>query len=95
MNKDDIFSNPIHLCAVPVAKWSAFVLRLPSGTLGVYIVKLDRQVVERKDFERDQTLEMVEYLKGHAFINSKWLFCGDRAPVDSHRYIIRRQKKSR
>ena len=79
---------------MPVAKWSAFVLRLPSGTLGVYIVKLDRQVVERKDFERDQTLEMVEYLKGHAFINSKWLFCGDRAPVDSHRYIIRRQKKS-
>ena len=59
----------------PLAKWSAFVLWQPPGTLCVYIVKLDRRIVECKEFQDGQTLEMVEYIKSHTFINTKWALC--------------------
>ena len=59
----------------PAAKWSAIILWLPSGAVGVYILKMDRRLVECKEFRSGQTLEAVDFVKSHAFINTKWTLC--------------------
>ena len=70
----------LHICSqkayrTPPAKWSAIILWLPSGAVGVYILKMDRQVVECKEFRPSQTLEAVDFVKSHTFINTKWTLC--------------------
>ena len=70
----------LHFCSrkayrTPPAKWSAIILWLPSGAVGVYILKMDRQVVDCKEFMRSQTLEAVDFVKSHTFINTKWTMC--------------------
>ena len=65
----------------PPAKWSAIVLWLPSsgigtsGTICASILKMGRQVIECRDFDPGQTLEVVEFVKSHSFINTKWALC--------------------
>ena len=69
----------------PPAKWTAIILWLPSGMVGVYILKMDRQVVESKEFWPSQTLEAVDFVKSHAFINTKWKLClGARYDIQYH-----------
>ena len=59
----------------PPAKWSVIMFWLPSGAISVYILKMDRQIMESKEFQPNQTLEAVEFVKSHAFINNKWRLC--------------------
>ena len=59
----------------PPAKWSVIMFWLPSGVISVYILKMDRQIIESKEFQPNQTLEAVEFVKSHAFINNKWRLC--------------------
>lgn len=71
--------NPPHLRAPP-AKWSGYVLWQPSrtgtsGTFWVSILKMGRQIIECRDFDPCQTLEVVEFIKSHSFINTKWALC--------------------
>ena len=62
-------------CRMPPAKWSTIILWLPSGLVAVYILKMDRQVVESREFRSSQTLEAVDFVKSHEFINTKWTLC--------------------
>ena len=64
------------LCpAAPVvAKWTAVVFEV-DWTLHAAVLKLDRQVVEAKEFRLSQTLELVEFLKSHPFLNSDLVAC--------------------
>ena len=64
------------LCpAAPVvAKWTAVVFEV-DWTLHAAVLKLDRQVVEAKEFRLSQTLELVEFLKSHPFLNSDLIAC--------------------
>ena len=59
----------------PPAKWSAIIVWLPSGTVGVFILKMDRQVMDSREFSTSQTLEAVDFVKSHPFINAKWTMC--------------------
>ena len=59
----------------PPAKWSAIILWLPSGAVSVYILKMDRRVVECKEFRHSETLEAVDFIKSHTFINTRWTLC--------------------
>ena len=36
---------------------------------------MDRQVVECQEFHRSQTLEAVDFIKSHTFINTRWTLC--------------------
>ena len=49
--------------AAPVARWSAFVIWRPSGALSVYVVKLDRRVVERKEFQGRNSMQLLNITK--------------------------------
>ena len=60
----------------PPAKWSAVILWLPSpGSVSATVLKMGRQVVESREFQPGQTMEVVEFVKSHAFINAKWAYC--------------------
>ena len=61
--------------SAPPAKWTVMVYGLPSSVFKVYVIKMDRQVLEQREFPSSQTMELVEFVKGHAFINSQWSFC--------------------
>ena len=64
------------LFRAPPAKWSAVILWLPtSATVSATVLKMGRQVVESREFEPGQTMEVVEFVKSHAFINAKWAYC--------------------
>ena len=62
------------LPALP-AKWTVIVFEARPGALSVAIVKMDRQVLEQRDFGTCQSAELAEYIKSHPFLNSKWSFC--------------------
>ena len=76
--------RPFKEHGTPQAKWSAVILWLPSGTICVYVLKMDRRIMECKRFQPGQTLDVVEHVKSHAFINTKWEMCpGARDVVPS------------
>ena len=62
------------LPALP-AKWTVIVFEVRPGTFSVALVKMDRQVLEQREFGSCQTVELAEYIKSHPFLNSKWSFC--------------------
>ena len=66
---------------IPQAKWSVVILWLPSGTICVYVLKMDRRIMECKKFQPSQTLEVVEYVKTHTFINTRWEMCPGASDV--------------
>ena len=67
--------RPFKSDGIPQAKWSVVILWLPSGTVCVYMLKMDRRIMECKKFQPSQALEVVEYVKSHAFINTRWEMC--------------------
>ena len=51
-------------------------LGVKSQSEGVMLRKqYNRQVVEKTDFRLSQTLEVVEFLKSHPFLNSELIAC--------------------
>ena len=66
-----LFENSVVL----PAKWTIIVFESHPGRLSVNVLKLDRQVVEQSEFGSSQTLELVEFLKCHPFLTSKWTYC--------------------
>ena len=57
------------------AKWTVIIFEARHGTLSVNLLKLDRQMVEQTDFGTSQTMELVEFLKSHPLLSSKWTHC--------------------
>ena len=51
------------------------IIRIPHTHLIYTYNHLYRQVLEQRQFPSSQTMELVEFVKGHAFINSLWSFC--------------------
>ena len=49
--------------AAPIARWSAFVIWRPSGALSVYVVKLDRRIVERREFQGRNSMQLQNITK--------------------------------
>ena len=45
------------------------------AVLSVAVVKMDRQVLDQREFESSRTMELAEYIKSHPFLSSKWSFC--------------------
>ena len=58
-----------------LAKWTVIVFEVRPGELSVAIVKMDRQVVEQREFDSSNGMEVAEFVKSHPFVNSKWSFC--------------------
>ena len=57
-----------------IAKWTVIIFEA-DWTLHAAVLKMDRQVVEVKEFRLSQTLEVVEFLKTHPFLNSDFIVC--------------------
>ena len=57
-----------------IAKWTVIIFEA-DWTIHVAVLKMDRQVVEVKEFQLSQTLEVVEFLKGHPFLTSELIVC--------------------
>ena len=74
-------ARPFEAHGIPQAKWSVVILWSPSGTICVYVLKMDRRIMECKKFQPSQTLEVVEYVKSHAFINTRWEMCPGASDV--------------
>ena len=53
----------LFLTRIPLCRWSAFVIWRPSGALSVYVVKLDRRVVERKEFQGRNSMQLLNITK--------------------------------
>ena len=62
------------LPALP-AKWTVIVFEVRSGMLSVAVVKMDRPVLDQREFDSSQMMELAEYVKSHPFLNSKWYVC--------------------
>ena len=58
-----------------LAKWTVIVFEVRPGALSVAIVKMDRQVIEQREFDSSNGMEVAEFVKSHPFVNSKWSFC--------------------
>ena len=65
----------------PPAKWSAVIFWQPSKGSGtsnsicVSILKMGRQIIECRNFDPGQTLEVVEFVKSHSIVDAKWVLC--------------------
>ena len=57
------------------AKWTVTVFEVRPAVLSVAVVKMDRQVLDQREFESSRTMELAEYIKCHPFLSSKWSFC--------------------
>ena len=57
------------------AKWTVIVSEVRPAVLRVTIVKMDREVLDQREFESSHTLEVAEYIKSHPFMSSRWSFC--------------------
>ena len=68
-------TRPFRSNGFPQAKWSVVILWLPPGTISVYVLKMDRRIADCKKFQTGQTLEVVEHVKSHAFVNTRWEVC--------------------
>ena len=64
------------------AKWTVIIFQASPGTLCVNLLKVDRQMAEQTEFGTPQTMELVEYLKCHPLLSSKWAYCrGIQGPI--------------
>ena len=57
------------------AKWTVIVFEVRTAVLSVAVVKMDRQVLDQREFEASRTMEVAEYIKSHPLLSSKWSFC--------------------
>ena len=60
---------------VLLAKWTVIVSEVRPTVMRVTVVKMDREVLDQRDFDSSGTMEVAEYIKGHPFMNSRWSFC--------------------
>ena len=72
-----IESGPRTLDSLPAlpAKWTVIVFEARPSVLSVTLIKVDREIHDRREFESNRTLEVAEYIKSHPFLTSKWSFC--------------------
>ena len=68
------FESSLLPAAPMIAKWTVIILEA-DWTLHVAVLKMDRQVLEVKEFKLSQTLEVVEFLKSHPFLSSELIVC--------------------
>ena len=72
-----------------LAKWTVIVFEVRPGELSVAIVKMDRQVIEQREFDSSNSMEVAEFVKSHPFVNSKWSFChGISEAANSESHVI-------
>ena len=62
---------------VPPAKWTVAVLSLKpeTFTFRVYILYMDRKIMEGREFGRGQEHELVDFIKKHPILNDRLLYC--------------------
>ena len=75
--------------AVLPAKWSVTIADHQQGILYVSINKVDKEVVEKRQFSYQQIQEIVDFLISHPFITCQWTFCkgipsSDLVPPTNH-----------
>ena len=56
-------------------KWTVIMFVTQTGRLSVAIFKLDREILEQSEFEPSQVMDVVEFVKSHPFLNTKWSVC--------------------
>ena len=62
------------LTALP-AKWTVIVFEVRLGVLSVTVVKMDRHVLDQREFDSSETMELAKFVKCQPLLNSKLAFC--------------------
>ena len=56
-------------------KWTVIIFVMQTGRICVAIFKMDREVLKQSEFDPSQAMEIVDFIKSHPFLNSKWSVC--------------------
>ena len=56
-------------------KWTVIIFVTQTSRICVAIFKLDREILEQSEFDPSQIMDVVEFIKSHPFLSTKWSVC--------------------